>query len=475
MAPSKSRISHRSRLECDIDRVLNELESSNGGKRFRSTTDAYEAIQRSNSSLRRLKKRPLEDAIDRVLLFQKQEADDSSDSEAALEEAEAAAIGESNSGFLINRQMVKLWHRDDSNASMTNSAEKLPAKKRRLQEASEDGSAPRVQSNGNAPPDVAVLTEQKQPPKKIQKLSRFSVEHLAEAKPVGGLGALPTDLLKMAWETLKLPGYDIAHGCECFTGVVISGPRGMGKRTLVKNIACELKVPLISLDTCFLDPEKMEKNMIEAFNAVMAQPRCIIFIGKVERYMARPGSALHNDFHTKAVHLFELEMQRLERGKGEESNYIAIATTTNIDEVHPDILQHGLFEEILKPEIPNFDARREVLTTVIGETVLGDDVNLDEVARLTHGFVPAEIAFIVKKAKQLAIKNFSDEDDVEIRGAEIKTAFLAKDVEVLVPLRYNMRPKAPVSMDDFRAALEGFVPALRKEGFTTIPSVTWNQ
>ncbi|KAG5935480.1 hypothetical protein E4U59_005594 [Claviceps monticola] len=478
MAPSKSRITLRSRLECDIDRVLNQLESSNGGQRFKSTPDAYDAIQRSNSSLRRLKKRPLEDAIDRVLMFHKQEADDSSDSEAALEEAEAAtaaATGESNSGFLLNRQMVKLWHRDDSNASTTNSVEKSPAKKRRLQEASEDGSAPRVQSNGNAPPDAAVSTEQKQPPKKIQKLSRFSVEHLAESKPVGGLGALPTDLLELAWETLKLPGYDIAHGCKWSTGVVISGPRGMGKRTLVKNIACELRVPLVSLDMCFFDPERLEKNMIEAFDAVMAQPRCIIFIGEVESYMARPGSALHNDFHTKAVHLFRLQMQRLERTKGRDSNYFAIATTTNIDEVHPNILQHGLFEEILKPEIPNYDARREVLTTVTGETVLGDDVNLDEVARLTHGFVPAEIAFIANKAKRLAITKFSDEDDVEIHGSGIRAAILARDVDVLEPLRYNMRPKAPVSMDDFRAALEGFVPALRKEGFTVIPNVTWNQ
>ncbi|KAG6101810.1 hypothetical protein E4U14_006774 [Claviceps sp. LM454 group G7] len=311
--------------------------------------------------------------------------------------------------------------------------------------------------------------EEKQPP---------SLEHLAEAKPVSGLGALPADLLELAWETLKLPGYGIAHGCKWSTGVVISGPRGMGKRTLVKKIACQLRVPLVSLDMCFFDPERLEKNMIEAFDAVMAQPRCIIFIGKVERYMARPSSALHNDFHTKRryVHLFELEMQRLwEPTKGGDSNYFAIATTTNIDEVHPNILQHGQFERIIKPEIPNYDARREVLITVTGETVLGDDVNLDEVARLTHGFVPAEIAFIVKKAKQLAIKNFSDEDDVEIRGIEIKAAILAKDVDVLDPLRYNMRSKALVSMDDFRAALEGFVPALRKEGSTTIPSVTWNQ
>ncbi|KAG5917635.1 hypothetical protein E4U42_007168 [Claviceps africana] len=483
MAPLKPRprITLQSRLECDIDKVLKQLESSNGGQRFTSTPDAYDAIQRSNSSLKRLKKRPLEDAIDRVLLFHKQEAGDSSDSEAALEKSEEPTTVPGESGFLLNRQMTKLWHRDTSattTATTTNSAAQSPAKKRRLQEEGEDAMATtkKVRPDGNASTEVTLSTQQKQLPKKIQKISRFTVEHVDRENPLGGLGNLPVNLVKLAWGSLMLPGYDEKFKVERRTGVIISGPQGMGKKTLVKNVAYRLAVPLVSLDMCFFDSERMEKNMIEAFDAALAQPRSIIFIGEVHRHMARPGSSQYNDSHAKATNLFRLQMQRLAQHRGADSLHIAIATTSNIDDVDPDLLRHGMFEETLKPEIPDYDARKEILKIAIGEMIPGDDVDLDEIARITHGFVPAELTFITKLAKQSAIKTFSDEDDVELRGTEIESAFLAGDKnEVLQTSRLNMRPKAPLSMDHFKTALEGFVPALRKEGFTVIPNVTWDQ
>ncbi|KAG5951975.1 hypothetical protein E4U53_001925 [Claviceps sorghi] len=479
MAPSKSRITLQSRLECDIDKVLKQLESSNGGQRFKSTSDAYDAIQRSNSSLKRLKKRPLEDAIDRVLLLHKQEADDSSDSEAALEKAEQSTTVPQEGGFLLNRQMTKLWHRGTSSTTTTtNSAGPSPAKKRRLQEGSEDAVAmtTKVQTNGDASTEVTLSTQQKQPPKKIQKINRYTVEHVDHEKPLGGLGHLSADLVRLTWGSLKLPGYHENLDSEWLTGIIISGPRGMGKKTLVKNIAYRLAVPLVSLNMYFFDSERMEKYMIEAFDAALAQPCSIIFIDEVHHYMARRGSSWYNDSHAKASNLFMGQMQRLQQSRGADSLHIAIATTSNIDEVDPNLLRQGLFEETLKPEMPDFDARKDVLKIAIGKMIPGDDVDLDEIARITHGFVPAEIALITKLAKQLAIKDFSDEDDVELRGTELESAFLAQDKnEVLRPSRFNMRPKAPLSMEHFKTALKGFVPALRKEGFTVIPNVTWDQ
>ncbi|KAG6009798.1 hypothetical protein E4U21_001228 [Claviceps maximensis] len=470
----------QSRLECDIDKVLKQLQSStNGGQRFKSTPDAYDAIQRSNSSLKRLKKRPLEDAIHRVLLLHRQEADDSSDSEAALEKAEEAMTGQGNGGFLLNRQMTKLWHRDTAKTpNLAESEEKSPTKKRRLQEESEDAvlETTKAQTNGNtSTAEAALSTQQEQPPKKIQKRSRFTIEHVDGKIPLGGLEPFSAELLRLTWQTLKLPGYDESHDSKRPAGIIISGPRGMGKRTLVKNIACELEVPLVCLDMCFFDTERMEKNMTEAFDAAMAQPHSIIFIGEVHHYMGRPGSSHHNDSHAKATKLFTLQMQRLQRSRGGDSNHFAIATTSNIDEVDPYILQQGLFEKTLKPEIPDYDARKDVLKTVLGNMTLGDDVDLDEVARITHGFVPAEIAFVTEEAKRFAIHTFSNEDDVELGETELEDAIRARDLEVLRPLRYNMRPRAPVSMDNFKTALKGFVPALRKEGFTAIPNVTWDQ
>ncbi|KAG6006515.1 hypothetical protein E4U54_000169 [Claviceps lovelessii] len=479
MAPSRPRISLQSRLEHDVDKLIRQLESSRGDERFKSTPDAYNAIQRSNSSLGRLKKRPLEDAIDRVLLFHKQEAEDSSDSEAALEKAEEAMTGQDNTGYLLNRQMTKLWHRHTPNNSKntTNSAEQSPAKKRRLQQESEDvvTTTTKAQPNGNASTEAAPSTQQKQLPKKIQKLSRFTVEHMDGKNPLGGLGTLSTELLKLMRKTLNFSGYYENHGCNRRTGVILSGPQGMGKKSLVKNIAFELGVPLVSLNMCFFDPERMEKNMIEAFDAAMAQSRCIIFIDEVHRYMGRPDSSQHNDPHAKAVDLFTVLMQKLQRNTGGHSAVLAIATTSNIDEVNPNILQQGLFEKTLKAEMPDHDARKDVLKIVTANTTLGDDVDLDEIARMTHGFVPAEIAFVTNDAKISAVDTLIEEDHVYIRGSEIEASSLAMDEEVLGPLRYNMQPAAPVSMNNFEKAIQEFVPALRREGFSIIPTVTWDQ
>ncbi|KAG5983604.1 hypothetical protein E4U55_007774 [Claviceps digitariae] len=470
MAPSKPRISLQSRLEHDVDKVLKQLESSQGRQRFKSTPDAYDAIRRSNSSLARLKKKPLEDAIDRVLLFHKQEADDSSDSEAPLEKSEKPATYEADrSGFLLNQQMTKLWHRKTSD-----SIEQSPAKKRRLQEETEDASATtKVQINGNASTEVSA--QKKQPLKKIQRLGRFTTGHIHDKELLGGLGSLSTELLDLAWGILNLPGYYEKNGCNPPTGVILSGPRGMGKRLLVNNIAYELGVPLISLNTLFFDPERMEKNIMDVFDAATAQKRAIIFIDEVHRCMRRPGSSQHNDSHTKAVQMFTMLMHQLQQITGGDSAFLAIATTSSIDEVDPDILQQGLFEETLKAEMPDHDARKDVLKIITAKTTLGDDVDLDAIAGMTHGYVPAEIAFVMNIAKRSAIRSLSDGDDVDIRGTEIKAAILARDLEIIRPLRYNMRPVAPVSMDNVTKAIQEFVPDLRREGFSLIPRVTWDQ
>ena len=70
-----SRVGFRNNLERDVYQILNKLDTN-----FTTVSAAYDAIKRSNSSIARLKKRPLEDAIDRVLQIRKQEAqDDESD------------------------------------------------------------------------------------------------------------------------------------------------------------------------------------------------------------------------------------------------------------------------------------------------------------------------------------------------------------------------------------------------------------
>ena len=82
----------RNSLDRDVYQIVKKLEeergqpSKNGKKRARLNVDGvYEIIKKSNSSLSRQKRKPLEDAIERVLEFHRHEASDSEDSEAAIE------------------------------------------------------------------------------------------------------------------------------------------------------------------------------------------------------------------------------------------------------------------------------------------------------------------------------------------------------------------------------------------------------
>ncbi|KHN99233.1 ribosome biogenesis ATPase RIX7 [Metarhizium album ARSEF 1941] len=474
----KPRVNLRSRIERDVYTVLKHLETANGSSPFKTVTAAYDAIQRSNSSLRRQKKRILEDAIDRVLLFRKQEVDDVSDSDAAIEEAEPEKPEDER--FLLNRQMTKLWHRDLP-VNKSDSAEPSPAKKRRTQVDTEDtpGQMSVVETivNGNVSEGLSTAPKQeKQQTRKTQRASRFTVEHVDEEVPLGGLAEVYGDLLEHGCRLLRFANYYEENGWERTTGILLSGPCGMGKRSLVKNLASMLGVPLVSLNGCLEDAERMEKSMAEAFDAAIAQAPSIVFVGEVDQYMSKTGSHNHNEHHSKAVRLFTQQMQRLKHRRGEDGYVLAMATTSRIADVDQGILRTGLFEVIKGLKIPDYEARQNILQTVTQKKTLAEDVDLDEIARVTHGFVAAELVLITKLATDLAAKCISeDAEDTDVRMSEMKSAIVSGDRDFFSTMRPRVRPQAPVSMADFKSVIKDFVPSLRREGFTVIPNVTWDQ
>lgn len=471
------RVSLRSRLERDAYTVLKQLEASQGGNPFKSISTAYDAIQRSNSSLKRQKKRPLEDAIDRVILFRKQEVDDSSDSEAIIEELDP--VKPDDDRFLLNRQMAKMWQQDSPPGSGS-AVEPPPAKKRRVQADGDEagGNTSAVDTVGNAATSDGPSAQEKKDKaqtKKSQKPSRFTVQHFDDETPLGGLGSLYSDLLKQAYRLLRYANFYEENGWRRTPGILLSGPAAMGKRSLIRNVASKLSVPLVSLNGCLEDPERMERSMVEAFDAALAQSPSIVFIGEIDQYMSKSGSAHHNEHHSRAVRLFTQQMQRIKARTGDDGYVVAMATTANIADVDPAVLKTGLFETTKQLKIPDYDSRLDILRTVVRDIKLGDDVDLDDIARITHGFVAGELVLVTTLATDLAAQNLSEEEDSDIRMSELDTAVMGRDSEFLSITRTRMRPKAPVSMENFTTAIKDFTPSLRKEGFTVIPNVTWDQ
>ncbi|KAL7932351.1 P-loop containing nucleoside triphosphate hydrolase protein [Trichoderma chlorosporum] len=484
MAPNfKSRLNLRQGLDRDVYQIIKKLEESNDGKPFKTITAAYDAIKRSNSSLSRQKKRPLEDSIDRVLQFRKEELDDSEDSEAAIEDAEPKKPDDDR--FLLNRQLTKHWQVDPLPVG---TPEQPAAKKRRIQTEGDerDGAVSGADTgtetaiNGDTAKDASKADRQdKTAQKKSPKSTRFKIEQLDEPLPLGGVGEMHRHLLRQTRYLLKCPELYQGNGWRRVPGMLLFGPPGTGKRSLIRTVAANLEVPVITLNGCFEDPERVEKSLAEAFDTAIGLAPSIVLIEDLDWHMPKPGGSNHNEHGRKMLNQFTRQMQRIQQ---EQANVLAMATTSRLTDVDPVALEAGLFERTIQMRVPDLDARHDILKVVTREKILSDSLNLEEVAKMTHGFVGADIIIVTTLAEQAAQERILNTEDPDGRQLELLTRPPHRDQMDVSDISLDLRqpafttiPTEPLTLDDFRLAIKGFTPSLRREGFTVIPSVTWDQ
>ncbi|KAM0248214.1 hypothetical protein ACHAP5_003596 [Fusarium lateritium] len=469
----------RQGLDRDVYQVLKKLEDANDGKPFKTTSAVYEAIKRSNSSLSRQKKRPLEDAIDRVLQFRKHELGESSDSEAELEEPPAK---HDDGRFLLNKQMTMNWHK----TPIPTSQETMPqptsdgsrtTKKRRVEDSGEDRA-----KNGAVTPKGA-LTDQDVAPtgkqekaltKKATKQKGHAVIRPSDSIHIAGVKDIYTNLRSQARRVLikpeRFPDY------RKVPGILLSGPTGIGKKTLIKYLASKLDVPLVILTGCFDDPERMEKSLNDAIEDAVNIAPCIMLIENLDWHMPKVGGTGHTEGQRRSLTQFTRHMERIGMEQDNNRRILAMATTTRVTDVDPLALNLGMFERTIQMRLPDHEDRLDILKLLTQNFPLAETVELSELARHMHGFVAADIVNLLTLASDAAAERQDDEDESPSHS-ELSTD------QIPEPMELTDEPSVPsfepsdfvISSDDFKLALKEFVPSLRKEGFTVVPDVSWDQ
>ncbi|KAH7237618.1 P-loop containing nucleoside triphosphate hydrolase protein [Fusarium redolens] len=485
LGAKRPRLNLRQGLDRDVYMVMKKLEDANDGKPFKTTTAVYEAIKRSNSSLSRQKKRPLEDSIDRVLQFRKEELGDSSDSEADLEEPPKP----DDDRFLLNRQMTKHWHQNTTTATTADTAtpptSEAPRaiKKRRVQEDGEERAKDGAITPKGALTDTDAAPAEKQdktPLKKTQKSSRHKVEHPSNSIQIGGVAEIYTELCKQTHYVLKWPELFAVNRWRKVPGILLSGPPGIGKKSLIRFLASKIDVPIVSLTGCFEEPERLERSLNDAIEEAMKIAPCIILIEQLDWYMSKPEGSSHSEGHRRNVIQFMRQMRRIETEHDKDRHILAMATTSRITDVDPAVLKTGLFERTLQMRIPDLGARQDILKLVTRDKDLSETVDFAELAKITHGFVGADIINVVTLAQQLASERHMD---VGQYPKHLELPFpISSDLPDLMELADEQPlsllpepPNTPLAQEDFKKAIKDFTPLLRKEGFTVIPNISWDQ
>ncbi len=210
---------------------------------------------------------------------------------------------------------------------------------------------------------------------------------------------------------LKHPERYIRLGAKIPKGVLLVGPPGTGKTLLAKAVAGEADVPFFSVSgSSFIEMfvGVGAARVRDLFEQAKKEAPSIIFIDEIDaigKSRAAAGSIGGNDEREQTLNQLLAEMDGFSSDK---SPVIVLAATNRPEVLDPALLRPGRFDRQVLVDKPDFKGRVAILKVHIKDIKIADDVDLEEIARLTAGLAGADLANIINEAALLAGRQNKD-------------------------------------------------------------------
>ena len=272
---------------------------------------------------------------------------------------------------------------------------------------------------------------------------------------VGGMADTIQQLREMVELPLRYPELFTRLGVDPPRGVLLHGPPGTGKTRLAQAVANESDANFYTIN----GPEIMgsgygesEKRLREIFEEAARNAPAIVFIDEIDS-IAPKRDRVPGEAEKRLV----AQLLTLMDGLEARANLVVIAATNRPDAIDEALRRPGRFDREIVIGVPDERGRREILSIHTRGMPLGDRVDLDELARTTHGFVGADIAALGREAAIEAVRRIMPKLDLDERTIP---------PEVLEELY--------VSREDFLAALKRVQPSAMREVMVQVPRVGWS-
>lgn len=207
-------------------------------------------------------------------------------------------------------------------------------------------------------------------------------------------------------EFLKYPKKFEGVGAKIPKGVLLVGPPGTGKTMLARAVAGEANAPFFSIS----GSEFVEmfvgvgaSRVRDLFTKAKKNAPCIIFIDEIDAVGRRRGSGMGggHDEREQTLNQILVEMDGFEQGV----NVIVLAATNRSDVLDPALLRPGRFDRRVNIDLPDRQARKEILTVHFKEKPIAKNVDLDSLAAKSAGSSGADLANIANEAAILAARH----------------------------------------------------------------------
>ena len=271
---------------------------------------------------------------------------------------------------------------------------------------------------------------------------------------IGGL----TDEIKKVREMIELP---LRHpeifeklGIEAPKGVLLYGPPGTGKTLLAKAVANESNAHFISIS----GPEIMSKfygeseaRLREIFKEAREKAPSIIFVDEIDS-IAPKREEVTGEVERRVVS----QMLSLMDGLEARGRVIVISATNRPNAIDPALRRPGRFDREIEIKVPDKKGRKDILAIHSRNMPLSDDVNIDKISSVSHGYVGADLEYLCKEAAMKCLRRLLP--ILNLEEEKIPTETLDKLI---------------VNQEDFTKALREITPSGMREVFIENPDVKW--
>jgi transitional endoplasmic reticulum ATPase len=271
---------------------------------------------------------------------------------------------------------------------------------------------------------------------------------------IGGLRNEVQKVREMIELPLRHPEIFERIGIEAPKGVLLHGPPGTGKTLLAKAVANETNANFYSIG----GPEIMskfygesEERLRQIFKEAQENAPSIIFIDEIDS-IAPKREEVSGDMEKRIVS----QLLTLMDGISSRGKLVVIGATNRPNAIDPALRRPGRFDREIEIGIPDEKGRMDILLIHTRGMPMTEDVDLASIARVTHGFVGADLQALSKEAAMRSLRRILPE--IDLHQPKIPAEILNK---------------IKVTKQDFDEALKDVQPSAMREVLVQRPNIRW--